>query len=152
MSIPSLNAVTHFTDYTIGHSHLGMVGFFSMMMFGAMYYIVPRLVGWEWPSATMIRWHFWLVAIGVLLMAGSLMIGGLLQGLAQYDPTVSFRSSLEYATPFRVVRGISGFLLLAGHLVFAALFVQMLLKSGPRKEGPALFAVPADYKPETAAS
>ena len=152
MSIPSLNAVTHFTDYTIGHSHLGMVGFFSMMMFGAMYYIVPRLVGWEWPSATMIRWHFWLVAIGVLLMAGSLMIGGLLQGLAQYDPTVSFRSSLEYATPFRVVRGISGFLLLAGHLVFAALFVQMLLKSGPRKEGPALFAVPADNKPETGAS
>jgi len=107
MSIPSLNAVTHFTDYTIGHSHLGMYGFFSMMMFGAMYYIVPRLVGWEWPSATMIRWHFWLVAIGVLLMAGSLTIGGLLQGLAQYDPTVSFRSSLEYATPFRMVRGIS---------------------------------------------
>jgi cytochrome c oxidase cbb3-type subunit I len=152
MSIPSLNTVTHFTDYTVGHSHLGLYGFFSMMMFGAMYYIVPRLVGWEWPSATMIRWHFWLVAIGVLLMVGSLTIGGLLQGLAQYDPTVSFRSSLEYAGPFRVVRGISGFLLLAGHLVFATLFVQMLLKSGHRREGPALFAVPVDNKPKTAAA
>ena len=151
MSIPSLNAVTHFTDYTIGHSHLGMYGFFSMMMFGAMYYIIPRLVGWEWPSVTMIRWHFWLVAGGVLLMAGSLTIGGFLQGLALYDPTVSFRSSLDYATPFRLLRGISGFLLLAGHLVFASLFVQMLIKSGRRREGPALFAAPAEIPPKAVA-
>jgi len=150
MSIPSLNAVTHFTDYTIGHSHLGMYGFFSMMMFGAMYYIVPRLVGWEWPSATMIRWHFWLVAAGVLLMAGSLTIGGFLQGLALYDPTVSFRSSLDYATPFRWLRGISGVLLLAGHLVFASLFILMLLKIGRRREGPALLAAPVENHPETA--
>jgi len=148
MAIPSLNTLTHFTDYTIGHAHLGLYGFFSMMMFGAMYYIVPRLVGWEWPSATMIRWHFWLVATGVLLMVGALTIGGILQGLAQYDPTVTFRNSLDYATPFRWLRGISGFLLLAGHLVFATLFVQMLLKVGRRKEGPALFAAPADSKPE----
>lgn len=150
MAIPSLNSLTHFTDYTIGHAHFGLYGFFSMMMFGAMYYIVPRLVGWEWPSATMIRWHFWLVASGVLLMVGALTIGGILQGLALYDPTVSFRSSLDYATPFRWLRGISGFLLLAGHLVFATLFVQMLLKVGHRKESPALFAAPADNKPEPA--
>jgi len=150
MSIPSLNAVTHFTDYTVGHSHLGMYGFFSMMMFGAMYYIVPRLVGWEWPSATMIRWHFWLVAGGVLLMASSLTIGGFLQGLALYDPTVSFRSSLDYATPFRWLRGISGVLLLAGHLVFASLFILMLLKIGRRREGPALLAAPVENHPETA--
>ena len=50
-------------------------------------------------------------------MVGALTIGGILQGLAQYDPTVSFRSSLDYATPFRWLRGISGFLLLAGQLV-----------------------------------
>ncbi|MBE2205511.1 MAG: cbb3-type cytochrome c oxidase subunit I [Chthoniobacterales bacterium] len=139
MAIPSLNTITHFTDYTIGHAHLGLYGFFSMMMFGAIYYIVPRLVGWEWPSATMIRWHFWLAATGVLLMVGALTIGGLLQGLALYDPKVSFQSSLDFATPFRWVRGISGFLLLAGHLVFACLFVQMLLKIGHRRTGPALF-------------
>ncbi len=142
MAIPSLNTVTHFTDYTIGHSHLGLYGFFTMMMFGAMYYIVPRLTGWEWPSATMIRWHFWLVATGILMMVGALSLGGILQGLALYDPTVSFKSSLDYVTPFRIVRGISGFLLLAGHLVFAVLFCLMLLKIGRRREGPALFAEP----------
>ena len=150
MAIPSVNTLTHFTDYTVGHAHLGLYGFFSMMMFGAMYYIVPRLVGWEWPSATMIRWHFWLVATGVLLMVGSLTIGGILQGLALYDPTASFRSSLDYATPFRWLRGISGFLLLAGHLVFASLFVLMLLKTGRRREGPALFAAPAENRSEAA--
>lgn len=148
MAIPSLNTLTHFTDYTIGHAHLGLYGFFSMMMFGAMYYIVPRLTGWEWPSATAIRWHFWLVAVGILLMVVSLTIGGILQGLAQFDPQVSFRSSLDYATPFRWIRGISGFLLLGGHVVFAALFTLMLLKVGRQKEGPALFAAPV--KPEAA--
>ncbi|MFZ4776614.1 MAG: cbb3-type cytochrome c oxidase subunit I [Terrimicrobiaceae bacterium] len=151
MAIPSLNTLTHFTDYTIGHAHLGLYGFFSMMMFGAMYYIVPRLVGWEWPSATMIRWHFWLVAIGVLMMVGSLTVGGIFQGLALYDPTVTFRSSLEYATPFRYIRGVSGFLLLAGHLVFATLFVLMLLKVGQKRKGPALFDVVSNKKTGAAA-
>ena len=147
MAIPSWNNITHFTDYTIGHAHLGLYGFFSMMMFGAIYYIVPRLVGREWPSATMIRWHFWLVATGILLMVGSLTIGGLIQGLALYDPRVTFQSSLDHATPFRWLRGMSGFLLLAGHLVFATLFFQMLLKTGRRLEGPALLAPRKEKKP-----
>ena len=147
MAIPSWNNITHFTDYTIGHAHLGLYGFFSMMMFGAMYYIVPRLVGREWPSATMIRWHFWLVATGIVLMFGSLTIGGLIQGLALNDPHGSFQSSLDDATPFRWLRGMSGFLLLAGHLVFAALFLQMLLKVGSRREGPALLAPQTEQKP-----
>ena len=142
MAIPSLNTITHFTDYTIGHAHLGLYAFFTMMMFGAMYYIVPRLTGWEWPSAAAIRWHFWLVATGIVLMIVSLSVGGVLQGLAQYDPQSTFKTSLDYATPFRWVRGISGFLLLAGHTIFAALFIVMLLKIGRRREGPALFVEP----------
>ncbi|NDF34097.1 MAG: hypothetical protein EB157_06010, partial [Euryarchaeota archaeon] len=144
MAIPALNSITHFTDYTIGHAHLGLYAFFTMIMFGSMYYIVPRLVGWEWPSASLIRWHFWLSAVGILLMVGALTLGGLLQGLALYDVASTFRSSLEFATPFRVLRGISGFILMAGQLVFAYLFVQMLLKLGTPKKGPALFAKPTE--------
>jgi len=140
MAIPQLNTITHFTDYTIGHSHLGVYGFFSMVMFGAMYYIVPRLIGWEWPSATLIRWHFWLVAIGIILMVVSLSMGGFLQGLALYDPAVTFRSSLEYTIPFRWIRAFSGILLTVGHFIFAYLFIAMVLKLGRRNEGPALFA------------
>jgi cytochrome c oxidase cbb3-type subunit 1 len=142
MAIPSLNTLTHFTDYTIGHSHLGLYGFFSMMMFGAMYYIVPRLVGWEWPSATMIRWHFWLAAIGIGLMVVTLTIGGIIQGFALYDPAVNFMTSVRLVAPFRWVRSISGITLFAAHIVFAVLFIQMLLKQGTGNSGPTLFSRP----------
>ena len=139
MAIPALNSITHFTDYTIGHAHLGLYAFFTMIMFGSMYYIVPRLVGGEWPCANLIRWHFWLSAVGIILMVGALTLGGLLQGLALYDVASTFRSSIEFATPFRVLRGISGFILMGGQLEFAYLFVQMLLKPGSQKKSPAHF-------------
>ncbi len=151
MAIPAWNTLIHFTDHTPGHAHLGLYGFFTMILFGAMYYIVPRLVGWEWPSATLIRWHFWLAAVGILMMVGALTVGGILQGLAMYDPAANFRTSLEYATPFRIIRGISGFLLLGAHLVFAYLFVAMLLKLGQPHEGPRLLARPEGTSKEVAA-
>jgi cytochrome c oxidase cbb3-type subunit 1 len=131
MAIPSLNNLTHFTDYTVGHAHLGLYGFFTMTMFGAMYYIVPRLVGWDWPSASMIRWHFWLAAAGIVLMAAALTLGGFLQGLELNDPDVAFMSSVQIAAPFRMVRSASGVLLAAAHLVFAVLFIRMLLVRTP---------------------
>jgi cytochrome c oxidase cbb3-type subunit 1 len=140
MAIPSLNNLTHFTDYTIGHAHLGLYGFFTMTMFGAMYYIVPRLVGREWPSATMIRWHFWLAASGIAIMVATLTLGGFLQGLELNDPQSSFLSSLQVAAPFRLVRAGSGILLSAAHLVFAALFVWMILGRGEQRDAPTLLA------------
>lgn len=142
MAIPSLNAITHFTDYTIGHSHLGVYGFFSMMMFGAMYYIVPRLTGWEWPSANLIRWHFWLAATGIVLMVGVLSIGGLIQGFALRDVEVAFMTSVQLEAPFRMVRSWSGILLTAAHVIFAYHFTLMLMRSGTRKASPTLFASP----------
>lgn len=146
MAIPSLNVLTHFTDYTIGHAHLGLYAFFTMIMFGAMYYIVPRLVGWEWPSANLIRWHFWLAAIGILLMVGSLTIGGIIQGFALNDVKVAFLTSVELAAPFRWVRAVSGLILTAAHLVFAVLFVQMLMRQGSLQKSPTLFASPESEK------
>ena len=139
MAIPSLNTITHFSDYTIGHAHLGLYGFFTMAMFGAVYFIVPRLVGWEWSAATMIRWHFWLAATGILLMVGSLTIGGIFQGLVLHDPGSTFRSALESAAPFRLLRGLSGFVLFAGHLVFATHFFRTLFKPNQDRRGPAGF-------------
>ncbi len=146
MAIPSLNTITHFTDYTVGHSHLGLYGFFTMVMFGAMYYITPRLTGWEWPSASMIRWHFWLAAIGIGIMVSALTLGGLIQGFALYDVNVSFMQSVQFAAPFRLVRAVSGILLTAAHVVFAVLFVQMLLRTGKKQDRPTLFANPEDQE------
>ena len=69
-----------------------------------------------------------LYAFGSALLA--LTLGGILQGLALYDVTNDFRSSVEYVKPFRWLRGISGILLLGAHVVFAVLFVRMLLQIG----------------------
>jgi cytochrome c oxidase cbb3-type subunit 1 len=148
MAIPSLNVVTHFTHYTVGHAHLGLYAFFTMIMFGAMYYILPRVVGWEWPSARLIRWHFWLVAIGIGMMVVVLTIGGVLQGLALLDPGVTFMASLDYTKPWLFMRSISGVLLTLGHLVFALSFTLLLLKVGTRRDEPTLFASDPNRKTE----
>jgi cytochrome c oxidase cbb3-type subunit 1 len=151
MAIPSLNIITHFTHYTVGHAHLGLYAFFTMIMFGAMYYILPRVVGWEWPSARLIRWHFWLVAIGIGMMVVVLTIGGLLQGLALLDPGITFMATLDYTKPWLFLRSVSGILLTAGHIVFAVSFTMLLLKVGARKESPTLFGSEQGSKEEAPA-
>jgi len=132
MAIRSLNEITHFTHYTIGHAHLGMYGFFTMMMFGAMYYITPRLVGWEWPSATLISVHFWTTALGVILMIVALTIGGVVQGLALNDPAVPFNNIIAMTLPYLQARSISGMVITIGHLAFALSFILILCKIGKR--------------------
>jgi cytochrome c oxidase cbb3-type subunit I len=79
-ALPIKNRTTHFTHYTIAHAHLGLYGFFSMMAFGSMYYIVPRLTGWEWASSRLIKTHFWCVAGGMILYFVGLTLGGWYQG------------------------------------------------------------------------
>jgi cytochrome c oxidase cbb3-type subunit 1 len=66
-ALRSVNTITHFTHFTVAHAHLGLYGFFSMVMFGAIYYIMPRLMSWEWPYPVLIALHFWLVLIGFLI-------------------------------------------------------------------------------------
>jgi cytochrome c oxidase cbb3-type subunit 1 len=80
MAVRIFNEPFHFTHHTIAHAHLGLYAFYTMAMFGAMYYIVPRLTGREWASARLIRTHFWATAIGVILMFLVLSLGGFVQG------------------------------------------------------------------------
>lgn len=138
MALRSLNKITHFTHYTIGHSHLGMYAFFTMTMFGAMYYIIPRLVRWEWPSAFLIKAHFWLAASGILIMVVSLTIGGVLQGLELADPKIPFLDIVARTRPWLHARSGSGALLLTGQLAFLLSFILILLRAGRRREGPTL--------------
>ena len=80
MSLPVLNEPFHFSHHTIAHAHLGLYGFYTMVMFGAIYYIMPRLTGREFASAGLMRLHFWCVAIGILVMFFGLTLGGIIQG------------------------------------------------------------------------
>ena len=104
-ALRGFNRVVHFTQYTVGHAHLGVYGFASLILFGCLYFIIPRLVDWEWPSDKLIRWHFWLALAGVLIYVGSLSIGGWLQGEAMLDASAAVPGQRERdeAVPDRAV-------------------------------------------------
>ena len=142
MAIPAWNKITHFTHYTVGHAHLGMYGFFTMIMFGAMYYIVPRLVGCEWRSPTLIKWHFWLAAYGIVFMVLSLSLGGFLQGAYLLDPNHTFKQVVEATLGFLQLRSASGIAIASAHLVFAFHFGLMLLRLGRKSGGATYFNSP----------
>ncbi|MGE0158660.1 MAG: cbb3-type cytochrome c oxidase subunit I [Gemmatimonadales bacterium] len=118
-ALREVNRVTHFTHWTIAHSHVGVYAFVTFVLFGSIYYILPRLVGHEWPSARLIRWHFWLALGGIALYVVPLTVFGVMQGLALSDPAVPFQQSVAVSLPGLVTRSVAGMILTAGHLVFA---------------------------------
>lgn len=150
MAFPSVNAATNFSDINRGLLLLGHYGFFAMTAFGSIYYIVPRLTGKEWQCPTLIVWHFWLSAVGLLLGAGGLLLGGLIQGFALQEVIVTFRSSLEFARPFRVLAIVGSILTFAAALSFAALFAGILL-AGRSRKSPALLAAREENSQEPVA-
>jgi cytochrome c oxidase cbb3-type subunit 1 len=141
-ALRSVNRVTHFTHFTVAHAHLGLYGFFSMVMFGAIYFIMPRLLSWEWPSAAAIRWHFRLTLGGFFVYFTGLSIGGWLQGLAMLDGARPFMESVTLTKPYLISRSVGGTLMTLGHLVFAGHFVAMVLRRGTAREGATLLADP----------
>src|SRR3977135_98783 len=93
MSLRSVARYLSFTQASVAFSHMGLYAFYSMIIFGSMYYIVPRLVGREWRYATLIKLHFWAAAYGIGLISLMLLAGGLLQGTNQNDASLSFIES-----------------------------------------------------------
>ncbi len=137
-ALRAVNDVTHFTHYTVAHAHLGLYGFYSMVMFGSIYFIMPRVMNWEWPYPRLIALHFWLVLIGFAIYFIWLSIGGWLQGLAMLDAKTPFMESVKLTLPYLEARSIGGALMTFGHLVFAFHFFAMGWKFGPRRLGAAL--------------
>ncbi|MFM8365838.1 MAG: cbb3-type cytochrome c oxidase subunit I, partial [Verrucomicrobiota bacterium] len=138
-SIPGVNAATQFSDISRSLHYLGFYGFFAMTAFGAIYYIVPRLTGNEWPCAKSISRHFWLAAIGIGFIAIGLLLGGLIQGFALTSPIVTFRSSMEFVWPFRFLAAFGSLLTLAAAAQFLILFAGILLETR-KNQTPALLA------------
>ena len=127
---PVVSVVTHFSDYTAGEHVMLLFGFVSMMLFGALYYVVPRLTGRDFAPAQ-VSWHFWLFVWGAGTMFVGLTLGGLIQGFALFDPGVNFMSSLSLVTPFRVMNGLGAVALLAATLALANGFIRNLLAAPP---------------------
>jgi cytochrome c oxidase cbb3-type subunit 1 len=126
MSIKTVNALSHNTDWTIGHVHAGALGWVAMISIGAIYHLLPVLTGQKsmW-SVRLINTHFWLATIGTVLYIASMWVNGLLQGLmwrafnADGTLTYSFVESVEASYPGYFVRFLGGAFFLVGMLLMA---------------------------------
>lgn len=126
MSIRTVNALSHYTDWTIGHVHSGALGWVAFITIGAVYMLVPRLFNREQMySIPLINVHFWVSTIGVVLYIASMWIAGVMQGLmwrAVNDDgtlTYSFIESVAATYPYYAVRLVGGLLFFAGMLIMA---------------------------------
>src|SRR5438477_313093 len=130
ISLRSVASYVNFSQVSIAYTHLGLYAFFTMTIFGSMYYIVPRLVGREWRYGSLIKLHFWASAYGIGLMTLMLLAGGFLQGSNLENPALPFSESIETVLPYLRGRGLAGILLTVSHFIFAYHFGLMLLGLG----------------------
>jgi len=126
MAIKTVNALSHYTDWTIGHVHSGALGWVAMMTIGSLYSLIPTLYGSKsMYSALLVNIHFWLATFGVILYATFMWIAGVMQGLmwraVNEDGTLtySFAQAVEAAWPYYVGRLIGGLMFLIGMLLMA---------------------------------
>ncbi len=128
MSIKTVNALSHNTDWTIGHVHAGALGWVAMISIGAIYHLIPILYGrkqGEMYSIKLINVHFWLATIGTVLYIASMWVNGLMQGLmwratnVDGTPTYSFIETVIASYPGYYVRALGGALFLLGMVIMA---------------------------------
>jgi cytochrome c oxidase cbb3-type subunit I len=126
MSIKTVNSLSHYTNWTIGHVHSGALGWVAMITVGSMYSLIPRLYGrTEMFSTKLIDVHFWTTTIGIVLYVAAMWIAGVMQGLmwrATNDDgtlTYTFVESLTATYPYYAVRLLGGLLVLGGMFLMA---------------------------------
>jgi cytochrome c oxidase cbb3-type subunit 1 len=138
MSIKTVNALSHYTDWTVGHVHSGALGWVGLVSMGSIYYLLPRLSGkTEMWSKRLIEVHFWVATIGIVLYIASMWIAGVMQGLmwraVNTDGTLTytFVESVKATFPYYVVRLSGGLLYLAGMLIMAYNTYKTVIDSKP---------------------
>ncbi|MCW8997261.1 MAG: cytochrome-c oxidase, cbb3-type subunit I [Kangiellaceae bacterium] len=126
MSIKTVNALSHYTDWTIGHVHSGALGWVAFVSIGAMYYLIPKVFGRKnMVNIGLINIHFWISTIGVVLYIAAMWIAGVMQGLmwraVNEDGTLtySFVESVQATYPYYAIRLLGGVLFLAGMFIMA---------------------------------
>ncbi|MBI4755002.1 MAG: cytochrome-c oxidase, cbb3-type subunit I [Betaproteobacteria bacterium] len=144
MSVKTVNALSHYTDWTVGHVHSGALGWVAMISVGAIYYLLPRLFGKaEMYSTKLITWHFWIATVGVVLYIASMWISGVMQGLmwraTNVDGTLtySFVESVKATYPFWTIRLVGGLMFLGG-MVLMAYNMFKTIAGGKAVEAPVL--------------
>ncbi|MBK9133749.1 MAG: cytochrome-c oxidase, cbb3-type subunit I [Betaproteobacteria bacterium] len=124
MSIKTVNALSHYTDWTVGHVHSGALGWVGLISMGALYHLIPRLYGKKnMYSVRAIELHFWIATIGIVLYIAAMWIAGVMQGLmwraVNADGTLvyTFVESVKATFPYYVIRLLGGLLYLTGMVI-----------------------------------
>ena len=133
MAIKSVNALSHYTDWTIGHVHSGALGWVALITFGSLYHLVPVI--WrkkELYSMKLAHIHFWIASLGIVLYITSMWVAGIMQGLMwrSYDDMgflqYSFVETVVAMHPMYVIRAIGGLLFLIGACIMAYNFYKTI--------------------------
>ena len=142
MSVRAVNALSHYTDWTVGHVHSGALGWVGMVSFGALYHLVPKL--WNRQrlySLRLVNWHFWLATLGIVVYAAVMWVSGIMQGLMwrEYDAqgylVYSFAETVEAMHPYYALRVIGGLMYLVGAVIMA-FNLYMTIRGKIRREAP----------------
>ena len=150
MAIKTVNALSHYTDWTVGHVHSGALGWVAMVSIGSIYFLIPKLVGkQEMWSTKLVTTHFWIATVGVVLYIASMWISGVMQGLmwravnADGTLTYSFIESVKASYPFWAIRTLGGLMFLIGMLLM--LFNVVKTMQGARMVNDAAVPAPAHH-------
>jgi len=151
MSVRTVNALSHYTDWTIGHVHSGALGWVGFVSFGALYCLTP----WLWKrkslySNALVEWHFWISTLGIVLYITSMWVAGIMQGLMwrAYDTLgflqYSFVETVEAMHPYYIIRALGGLLYLTGAVIMAYNLWRTARGDAPARAPEAAAAIAAE--------
>ncbi|WP_026259002.1 cytochrome-c oxidase, cbb3-type subunit I [Uliginosibacterium gangwonense] len=138
MSIKTVNALSHYTDWTIGHVHSGALGWVAMVSIGSIYYLLPRMYGkTEMYSTRLITLHFWTATVGIVLYIASMWVAGVMQGMMAraINPdgtlTYAFVETVKNSYPFWEIRLVGGILFLGGMFIMLYNMIRTIAGEKP---------------------
>lgn len=123
MASKTVNALSHYTDWTIGHVHSGALGWVAMISIGALYHMVERMWATRMYSVKLVNLHFWLATIGTAIYITAMWVAGIMQGLMwrAYDEygnlAYTFVESVAQMHPYYAMRAVGGFIFFAGAVI-----------------------------------
>jgi cytochrome c oxidase cbb3-type subunit I/II len=149
LSLKNVNAISHFTDWTIAHVHVGALGWNGLLTFGVLYWLIPRIFRTNLYSNKMANWHFWLSTLGIVFYAVPMYWAGFMQYLAlkQFTPEGTlanqFMETVDQMRPFYAMRGVGGTLYLLG-AVLMGINLWKTVKRGTALNNEAAEAAPLE--------
>jgi len=138
MSIRTVNALSHYTDWTIGHVHSGSLGWVAMVSMGALYSMIPAIWNTDLYSRKLVNWHFWMTTIGIAFYVSAMWVSGIMQGMMwrAYDEygslTYSFIETVAAMRPYYALRWLGGVIFLAGAVVMLYNILMTIAGAGKK--------------------